>query len=856
MRKDNSVDQKKVPFCRKLILFIECSNKVLACLTFFTTQKGSSFFFEYILITAVTCLVPLYDLKSIIRNVIINVCTVLFLTRFTHAIAWQDWVDFFALQIFCVAITQLRWNSYVKYERLSIRLTRDEENAELKARTDILTGLLKRTALRDDFTGFLTKDLNVSLMDIDSFKQLNDTFGHAHGDEVLSIVGQEIRNAFSRNEDHCYRYGGDEFLIISENETTASFAQRLHSLREHCHSASGFNRTDLSIGYTNGTLQTEEDLRTMIRTADHWLYEAKQSQADRIQGGKTPESAKKKEENEGIAATSVTLEMLEKEYRFSNYSRTLIYFDIRQFAEINAHLGRYQGNRILNETMRTLCECFGYDHTVHMDPDMFLVYTSMELDQAIELARRAQRDVSELISYINIILCAGIYSSGAEEQEEDFLTAMDYARYACTQAANEVSGTRYLCLFDEKMRQSKDMGMFIRNHLEEALENRQIIPYYQPLVGSISEKTCGFEALARWKDPQKGMIPPADFIPWLEELHLAYKLDLYMLRMVCEDIQKRWIEDQGDVFVTLNLSRTDFIACDMADEIEKILSYYALPKNRIQFEVTESALTDIDIIQTALHKLENKGYSLWIDDFGNGQSSLSGIQEIHVHGIKLDQAFFRNFREGSRQDVVISSSAELCHCSKLMIIAEGVETEKELWYARNWGVNFIQGYYYSRPLPLDTLLASPFVKNLTTRELNDYYQPANWISLILPLEQKYYAPERRHLVLYKAVMERVREKISILRISDIMHDGVQSCAELEETCSHLTGNPAFCKLVLKQMGRAEQKKDVIDFQIPIDRKIYHGMIVFLSEYQNRKLYVFSFTNFDTVNTQGEASVKS
>lgn len=843
-------EQQDLTPSRRLILVFECTNMILASLTFFTTQKGSSFFFEYILVTVVVCLVPLYDLRTILRNVAVNVCTVLIVTRFTHTIAWQDWVDLGALQVYCVAITQLRWNSYVRYERLRRHLTQGERNAEKRAREDALTGLLNRTALRDDFSTFLNENINLSLIDIDAFKRLNDTFGHVHGDEVLSHLGQEIREIFPEQKDHCYRYGGDEFLIVTEGERQPDFAGRLKQLRDRSRStAAGLDRTDLSAGFTSGNPATEQDLRTMIQTADHWLYEAKQSQTDNIQGGDmVSESADAESEGDVSGSPVMTLEKLEQMYTgWNGGTRTLVFFDIRQFAEINAHLGRYQGIRILNGAMDILSGYFGRDRVVHMDPDTFLAFSSGESEQAVELARRAQRKVSELIPFVNVILCVGVCTNHDADKTEDFLTAMDNARYACTQASMEVNGMRYLCVFDEKMRHSREIGTFIREHLEEALEQRRIVPYYQPLVGSISGKTCGFEALARWQDPERGMISPADFIPWLEELHLAYKLDLYMLRRVCEDIREHWISGKGDVFVTVNLSRTDFLARDMTEEVKKILSFYHIPKDMLQFEVTESALTDIDVIRDAVHDLENAGYQIWIDDFGTGQSSLSALGEIHAHGVKLDQAFFRNFREGSRQHIIIRSIAELCHHAGLLMIAEGVEDEKQLWYARNWGVNFIQGFFYSRPIPLEQVLESPFVKNMTTREIDSFYRSAMWVSLYRPLEQKYYAADREKMIYSKAVLERKEDQIYFVRMSHEMSEMFQPYFDRKNFYNLLVSSSEIQRELLKHMDMADRVHDVIDFSAAIGEKHYHCMLVHLSEHEGDKMYIFSLTNYGVVN---------
>ncbi|MGN0362645.1 MAG: EAL domain-containing protein [Bilifractor sp.] len=812
-----------------------------------TAENGRGFFFEYNIITMVIFLVPLYDLKSVLRNVVVDYCAVLLVTRFTSALSFQDWVDIGAMQMFFVVISQIRWRFYAHYEELRLRMLQEEKTVVCKARSDALTGLFNRMALRDDFSGFLSKQINLALFDVDDFKRLNDTFGHVHGDEVLAYVGEEVSKAFPGEGDHCYRYGGDEFLIVSEIGTSEDFASRLVRLHDSCVDASDMMQVKISIGYTSGTPMSAEDLRGMIQAADHWLYQAKQS-FDKVQGGVFSGSEDTETEDSDTVQSGITLKELEKKYRErQDHITTILYFDIRHFAEIVSRLGRAEGIHILNQTMQVLCDCFGAANVSHMEPDMFLAMTSMDPDHTIASVRSVQKKVLDMNASFVIILCAGIFPCEPTGKPKNFLEMMANARYACWLAGSSADSNRYLRIFDEDMKHTLEAGSFAQEHLEDGIKHRQIVPYYQPLVGSLTGKTYGFEALARWDLPEKGILPPSDFIPWLEKLLLIYKLDLHILRMVCEDICAHEKEFSGDYFVTVNLSRSDFLSCDMFEEIQKILADYSIPKDRIQFEISESTLTGIGAIRTGLKKMKDAGYQLWIDDFGSGESSLSVLHETHVRGVKLDQSFFRNFNPGSRLEKIISSVSELCHHSGLLMVAEGVENESELAYSRNWGMNYIQGYYYSRPLPLSDLLTSPFLKHMSTRESSDYYETAMGVYLYEPLEQRYYASERDGVIFFKAVLERVEGKISCIRMSNAMNGIYQSFAELENSASQFSEDKELYKTLLENMKKADQKQDVIDFPVRLNGKMYHGMIVKIAEYQDRHLYIYSLTNFDIVS---------
>ena len=180
---------------------------ILASFTFFSTEKGSSFFFEYILISMI------------------------------------------AFHLFCITVCQLRWNAYVRYESVRIHLMQYEKTLTGEVRRDGLTGLLNRTALRNDFPDFLSKEICLALLDIDFFKHINDTYGHVYGDRVLSFIGRNMMTVFSLPEDRCYRYGGDEMMIISITHDTDGFRRKLEEMQQFSRKSAPEIRVGMSIGY-------------------------------------------------------------------------------------------------------------------------------------------------------------------------------------------------------------------------------------------------------------------------------------------------------------------------------------------------------------------------------------------------------------------------------------------------------------------------------------------------------------------------------------------------------------------------------------------------------------------------------
>jgi len=270
---------------RRLFISFTGINMVLASATFFTTQENSSFFFEYILISIIIYLVPNLDLRSFFRNVVINVISVLaVLIAAKRSVAWQDIVDIVSLFVICGFVNKFRLQSFAQREKEKYFIQRQKDQFYHDSRTDELTHVANRTALRADFSRFLNQPLCVSLIDLDSFKKCNDIYGHVYGDKVLAKTGSYLKHIFHDMNDHCYRYGGDEFLIISENEEAAAFRRRLEAFQKLCETKEDEIEISCCIGYYADQPHTEKDLRTMINNADYYLYQAKNEGESRIDG--------------------------------------------------------------------------------------------------------------------------------------------------------------------------------------------------------------------------------------------------------------------------------------------------------------------------------------------------------------------------------------------------------------------------------------------------------------------------------------------------------------------------------------------------------------------------------------------
>ena len=203
------------------------------------------------------------------------------------------------------------------------------------------------------------------------------------------------------------------------------------------------------------------------------------------------------------------------------------------------------------------------------------------------------------------------------------------------------------------------------------IEKGYIEVYYQPVVWAENGKLCGAEALARWRDPVYGFLPPNVFIPILEDYHLIHKLDMYVVETVCKMLSKVPGTDFPLLPVSLNFSRLDFDSINLAEEVENCLQKYNIDKKSIHIEITESTLSQNDVsLKEAFSKFRNSGYALWLDDFGSGYSGLNVLKEYDFDVMKIDMKFLENFSENPKAHRILRNVIALA--KELGITQQGV----------------------------------------------------------------------------------------------------------------------------------------------------------------------------------------
>ncbi len=270
-----------------------------------------------------------------------------------------------------------------------------------------------------------------------------------------------------------------------------------------------------------------------------------------------------------------------------------------------------------------------------------------------------------------------------------------------------------------------NISEYVVEKLDEAIEKQWIQVYYQPVVRSLTGGLCGTEALARWVDPEEGILRPDLFIGTLEEAGLIHKLDCYVIERVCSDIHERLFSGRSVVPSSVNLSRLDFIMCDMLKVVEEAVKRYDIPRDYIHIEITESMIVyDEELMSKVTEDFRETGYEVWMDDFGSGYSSLTLLKDYNFDLLKMDMNFLSSFNDRTKSLVksVVMMAKELL----IRTLAEGVETKEELEFLRSIGCGKIQGYYYGKPEPIEDMYAHLKEKGIPveSRNQNHYYEAA------------------------------------------------------------------------------------------------------------------------------------
>ncbi len=384
----------------------------------------------------------------------------------------------------------------------------------------------------------------------------------------------------------------------------------------------------------------------------------------------------------------------------------LFYLDLYGFTEINNTYGFKTGDRILRAVGRKLKEVAGKDNFVaRIGADEFAILienirTEDEvrfwLNRIIELFKNPV-SIDEKDIYLDFNIGVAVYPDGKKSTD-----LMSHADAALKNARKE--GPGFYNFFTGEITTRMQKKLIMDNKLKEAVRSRKFLLYYQPQVNLTDGKIVGFEALMRWFDDELGWISPVEFIPELETFGLITEIGDWVIEKACNDT-KEFLKVNPEIRMSINLSPMQLRKEIFFDKIVSKINNLDIDPHKIAFEVTETDIMhNIETVGESFKLLRSIGVQIDIDDFGTGYSSLAYLRKLPIDHIKIDRSFVMNM-DGNREDaIIVRAISSLSHELGFKVIAEGVETINHVELLKEIQVEYGQGYFFAKPLPLDEAL--------------------------------------------------------------------------------------------------------------------------------------------------------
>jgi diguanylate cyclase (GGDEF)-like protein len=374
--------------------------------------------------------------------------------------------------------------------------------------------------------------------------------------------------------------------------------------------------------------------------------------------------------------------------------------DLDRFKEVNDTFGHHYGDLLLRQAGERLqCALRGADTLARLGGDEFAVLlpVSDEADAA-DVAKRLLQTLEEpfAIEGHNLDIGASIGIAVCPDHAGDADTLLQRADVAMYVAKR--SGTGY-AVYTSDQDQHSPNRLSLAGELRHAIEQDQLVLYYQPKLDLSTREVVGVEALVRWQHPGQGLVLPDQFIPLAEQSGLIHPLAEWVLGEAARQYHQ-WRSAGFDLPVAVNLSMRNLHDPRLSHTIAHLLATWNLTAAALHLEITESSLmADPDRALAVLGRLRELGLSIAIDDFGTGYSSLAYLKRLPVAELKLDRSFVRDMASDHRDRAIVRSTVELAHNLGLRVVAEGVEDRASQELLALLGCDQAQGYYISRPLP-------------------------------------------------------------------------------------------------------------------------------------------------------------
>ena len=656
-------------------------------------------------------------------------------------------------------------NMVSRLKASSEQINRQNEELRILATHDPLTNCLNRRSLFEQFEEKCLDaisnhaEFSCLMLDIDHFKHVNDTYGHAAGDEVLRVVSAAIK-AGLRGNDKLFRYGGEEFCVtiawcrykIRLPGWLNVYVETLKH-RSLMRSAEGQGiRVTASFGLSSIKCGAE-NLPALIETADAALYESKRNGRNRvttwsaevIEAEQTADAHHQVNVDEKPGTETDTVPLASKHQdvdmvtglpnrahfrkelawtimhaqQHDQYAAVLL-LDIDMFQRVNNVFGFTVGDTVLETVAKRLAgvvrasdlacrlgDCVSEQSVYGLGGDEFgILLTGLESQDNVSVVVERLIDSLALPVTVNDHEVFLTCSVGVSQIPNDGTNVEDLVTCANMALQQAKRGGKNCCQFFHK-----DFVSAVRRDYETekalryALENDEFELYFQPQLDVQTLRIESMEALIRWNHPQRGLVMPGDFISAAEASGQIVDIGQWVINAACQQI-RTWLDVGLALPVAVNLSPVQFHQEDLVEQINAAVSSARINPELLQLEITESMIMEqLDSALETMQTLSRLGYKISIDDFGTGYSSLEYLKRFPADNLKIDRAFIKDVDTDQGDAAIVRAAISMAHSMDLRVVAEGVETEEQLIFLRNLRCDMIQGYLLGVPLPAREALA-------------------------------------------------------------------------------------------------------------------------------------------------------
>jgi len=661
--------------------------------------------------------------------------------------------------------------SAVRELRLSqVDINAKNRELEVLATRDPMTGLFNRRVLMENLEREYLKasrentPLSCIMVDIDHFKRVNDTFGHAVGDEVIQAVAGTL-SYVCREYDTVGRYGGEEFLMLMPGLSAieaVDVAERIrHAVLELAtHESIGVSELSASFGVADLSRRATSG-PDMVEQADQALYAAKQGGRNRtvaydstvvslnstdttsvVEAQLTSSTQSRVVELEalirqrnddldkirqydgltGVPMRSLFVQRVDTEIKRASRLQSgigVMSFELRELSRLLSMFGHASIDALmvefvsrLHEGLRStdLVSDITSEHSLsRITNNEFCVMLSDlgDAENAMPVVARLRRLLSEPFNiggervYVGANIGIAIYPQSGVTAEL-LLESAGRVRYEAALSPDKVSHSFAVEHLDEASRSY----IRIETDLHDALSNDELALHYQPKFDVVKRRVTGMEALLRWQHPELGFISPTDFIPVAEANGLIDAIFEFVLTSVLEQIQQWQAQGLDGLCISINISPVQLRDPQIATRIVEAVADAGVESGAVEIELTETAVIESrECAVSALDRLRDAGIKVSMDDFGTGYTSLSLLADLPLDTVKIDRSFVVAMEGHDRNRAIVDSVIKMAHALNLRVVGEGIETNEQLATLTAMGCDEIQGYLISKPLPVDQITA-------------------------------------------------------------------------------------------------------------------------------------------------------